>query len=183
MVFDRKSFLECSEGLINSDSNYLLPVPEAILLFPCLCIQGTSAGEHSPLATFCPDVPVRVFLGMAVKRSLIGSWACNDTLPNWVLCHACRLWEAGKATLLLGSSGQPLIVPIPGRRIPALEQSVAVLEMGLGSAQAQAPLVACPELRRRLLLLQASMKVKITPKFTFILTLNSFRARIALKLL
>lgn len=102
-----------------------------------------------------------------------------------VLCRACRPWpwEAGRATLLLGSSGQARIVPVPAR-IPALEQSMAVLEMGLEvSAQAQASLVACPELRRRLLLLQACMQVKITPKFTVILILNSFRARIALKLL
>lgn len=71
---------------------------------------------------------------LAVKKSLIAAGHCNYILSNWVLCRACRPWEAGKATLLLGS-----IVPIPGRRIPALEQSTAFLEMGLEvSAQAQA---------------------------------------------
>lgn len=138
-----------------------------------VCLSQYSWGGRLPWDNAGSEKECDWQLGTAVTLCLTGFFLC-----------ACGPWEAGKATLLLGSSGQPCTVPVPGRRIPALDQSVAVLEVRIEvSAQAQASLVACPEKRRRLLLLQACMQVKITPKFTFILTLNSFRARIALKLL
>lgn len=131
MVLDGFSFLKCAEGPINSDSNEecLLPVPQAALLFPGLC----SAGGHSPLAIFCPHVPVREFLGiMETPLDNAGSqkeldWQLGTAMKfclTGVLCRVCWPWEAGKATLLLGSSDRPHTVPILGRRIPAFWRRV-----------------------------------------------------------
>lgn len=170
-------------------------MPEAVLLLPCLCIQGPSLSWWAqPFGHFVPwqSIPDGEWDGaclgimLAVKRSWISSWALQwhsamtFCLTGFFVLHVQALgsWNNHFA---LGELRPTLHSSNSCRRIPAPEQSVAVLEMGLGSAQAQASLGACPELRRRLLLLQACMKVKITPKFTFILTLNSFRAMIALK--
>lgn len=82
---------------------------------------------------------------------------CNEVLPNWGSLSCMLALGSWKSHFAFGEFRPTSHSPNSWKENSSLlEESLAVLEMGLElSAQDQASLVACPELR---LLLQAACK-------------------------